>query len=305
MSLPTCLGRRGSRAPQADFPRPPPRASLREARPLPLRDGSELRATARAWCVRRGRPPPDARSERHRPEPPRPPPPLYPESHFHWGGGRAKVGTFPPTSGAPEIPAARGRGVRRGPGVQGGRRECPQSPPGGAACRAGGGGRRPEGRGRAGTGGGGAEAPASSSRSSPSSSSSPTSPSSSSSSSSSSPSYRCRRLHRAEERGVRGAGLGLRDGELAPRRRQWPQRNRPPPPGLSRRGRGARPARPGARPAGGGDGGAGQVDAAGRWRPRARAASGGGAGGCSTGSRWCSSAFCSAGPTTPTPSSCA
>lgn len=49
-------------------------------------------------------------------------------------------------------PAARGRGVRWGPGVQGGRRECPQSPPGGAAGRAGGGGRRPEGRGRAGAG---------------------------------------------------------------------------------------------------------------------------------------------------------
>lgn len=69
--------------------------------------------------------------------------------------------------------------------------------------------------------------------------------------------------------GVRGAGWGLRDGDLAPRRRQWPQRNRPPPRGPSPRGR---PARPGARPAGGGGGGAGQVDAAGRWRPRARAA---------------------------------
>uniref|UniRef100_A0A8P0T5S2 Palmitoyltransferase n=1 Tax=Canis lupus familiaris TaxID=9615 RepID=A0A8P0T5S2_CANLF len=45
------------------------------------------------------------------------------------------------------------------------------------------------------------------------------------------------------------------------------QRPRPPPPGRSRRGRGARPVRPGARPAGGG--GAGQVPAAGTRRPRA------------------------------------
>lgn len=137
-----------------------------------------------------------------------------------------------------------------------------------------------------------------------SSSSSLSSSSSCSSPAASSPSARSHRLRWGEEPGVRGAGLGLRDGELAPRRRQWPRRNRPPPPGSSRRARRARPARPRARPAGGG-GGAGQVDAAGRWRPRARAVSGGGAGGCYTGSRWCSSVFCSAGPTTPTPYSCA
>lgn len=89
----------------------------------------------------------------------------------------------------------------------------------------------------------------------------------------SAPSSRSHRLRRAEERGVRGAGSGLRDGDLAPRRRQWPRRTRLPPRGPSRRGRRARPARPGARPAGGGGGsGAGQVDAAGRWRPRVRAA---------------------------------
>lgn len=121
------------------------------------------------------------------------------------------------------------------------------------------------------------------------------------------PAARSLRPRRAEGPAVRGAGSGLRDGELAPRRRQWPRRNRPPPlPAPSRRGRRARPACPtaGGRAAGGG-GRAGQVAAAGRWRPRARAARGGGAGGRCTGSRWCSSACCSAGPTTPTPSSCA
>ncbi|XP_070924691.1 palmitoyltransferase ZDHHC2 isoform X2 [Macaca nemestrina] len=167
-------------------------------------------------------------------------------------------------------------GSSEGPG-------SPQSPPEGAAGHARGGGRA------AGNGGGGAQPPDAAASPPPSASSS---------------SARSRRLRRAEEPGVRGAGSGLRDGELAPRRRQWPQRTPPPPRSPSRQGCRARPARPGARPAGGG--GAGQVDAAGRWRPRARAAApGGGAGGCCTGSRWCSSPSCSAGPTTPTPSSCA
>uniref|UniRef100_A0A8B9X1G1 Palmitoyltransferase n=1 Tax=Bos mutus grunniens TaxID=30521 RepID=A0A8B9X1G1_BOSMU len=60
---------------------------------------------------------------------------------------------------------------------------------------------------------------------------------------SSAPSSRSHRLRRAEERGVRGAGSGLRDGDLAPRRRQWPRRTGRRP-GPSCRGRRARPARP-------------------------------------------------------------
>lgn len=204
-----------------------------------------------------------------------------------------------PASGAPEVPSDEGARPRGAAGTARsaarGRRGAQRAAPG----------RRPRGGWSAGgTRGGGAEASAASSSRT---SSASASASASSSSAFSALSSRSHRLRRTEEPGVRGAGSGLRDGELAPRRRQWPRRNRPPPPGPSRRGRRARPASPGARPAGsgGGGGGAGQVDAAGRWRPRARAASGGGAGGSCTGSPWCSSASCSAGPTTPTPSSCA
>lgn len=160
-------------------------------------------------------------------------------------GGRAKVGIGSPPPAPLRWPAARAHGWPRAPKRRGSLSPDPCTPPQGAARRAVGGGEAGTGRG---PGGGGAELPAASL---PSSSPSEPPP------------------QPGGAAGVRGARSPPRDGELAPRRPRWPQHSQPPPPGLSRRVLREPRARPRARPAGGGGGGAGQVYAAGRWRPRA------------------------------------
>lgn len=152
------------------------------------------------------------------------------------------------TSSAPAVAQGKGARVAESPRAPWESASGSLHPPEGAARRAVGGSEAGTGRG---PGGGGAELPAASSPSS---------------------SYSEPPPQPGRAAGVRGARSLPRDGELAPRRPRWPQHSQPPPPGLSRRVLREPRARPRARPTGGGGGRAGQVSAAGRWRPRARAA---------------------------------